>query len=70
MFTASQAGPACEQAPPDGTHGVQCICVMLGEEVPRSRGWLEPSGWDSAEPGELSLWGSTEGKEGTPRHEK
>ena len=51
-----QSSPPPRPSIPDGAHGVQCILVVVVDEVPRSRGWLEPPGWDRAEPGVLRLW--------------
>lgn len=49
---------------PAGTHGVQCISVVLGEEDPRFMGRLVPRGWDRVGPGVLRLWGFMGRKKG------
>lgn len=51
-------------SPPAGTHGVQCISVVFGEEDPRFMGWLVPRGWDGVGPGVLRLWGFMGRKKG------
>lgn len=51
-----QGSPQRQRSIPDGTHGVQCISEVVEDEVPRSWGWLEPPGWDRADPGVLRLW--------------
>lgn len=64
-----QSSPPPRPSVPDGAYGVQCISVVVEDEVPRSWGWLEPPGWDRAEPGVLRLWVHRR-QAGTCKHEE